>query len=98
MSINDEDRKGLHCKRCGYSWYSRKAIVKICARCKSPYWDIDKIDHTMYKLTDAQIAKLDMVSKQKGVSSSELLDKFITWLEMESLEDINIMAPRKNSI
>ncbi len=26
------------CYRCGYSWFPRRARVRICARCKSPYF------------------------------------------------------------
>lgn len=32
-----------HCYRCGYSWFPRRARVRICARCKSPYFDIPKL-------------------------------------------------------
>ena len=31
-------RTAAHCYRCGYYWYPRKARVRICARCKSPYF------------------------------------------------------------
>ena len=28
------------CERCGYEWQARGNLEpKICARCKSPYWD-----------------------------------------------------------
>jgi hypothetical protein len=32
-----------HCYRCGRYWFPRKARVRICARCKSPYFDIPKL-------------------------------------------------------
>lgn len=32
----------LRCKRCGHSWTPRKAEVRICPNCKSPYWDKQK--------------------------------------------------------
>jgi uncharacterized protein len=32
-----------HCYRCGYSWFPRRARVRICAHCKSPYFDVPKI-------------------------------------------------------
>ena len=33
----------LHCYRCGYTWTPRHVIVRICPRCKSPYFDEPKI-------------------------------------------------------
>jgi len=36
--------KILKCKRCNHEWASRKPDkVKVCPKCKSPYWDTDKI-------------------------------------------------------
>ena len=32
----------LKCQRCGYKWAPRIIEVRICPRCKSPYWDIKK--------------------------------------------------------
>jgi uncharacterized protein len=32
-----------HCYRCGYSWFPRKVHVRLCAHCKSPYFDIPKV-------------------------------------------------------
>lgn len=32
----------LKCLRCGYKWTPRKAEVRICARCKSAYFDTPK--------------------------------------------------------
>lgn len=29
----------LKCKRCGHQWIPRKIEVRICPKCKSPYWD-----------------------------------------------------------
>ncbi len=32
-------REEAHCYRCGYVWTPRRSRVRICARCKSPfYW------------------------------------------------------------
>ena len=36
-------RRAAHCYRCGFYWYPRKAKVRICARCKSPYIDRPKL-------------------------------------------------------
>lgn len=32
------------CKRCGHIWLPRKntVAIKVCPRCKSPYWDKEK--------------------------------------------------------
>jgi len=32
----------LTCKRCGHRWIPRKEEVRICPKCKSPYWDLEK--------------------------------------------------------
>ena len=29
----------IQCQRCSYSWVPRKAEVRVCPRCHSPYWD-----------------------------------------------------------
>jgi len=29
----------LKCERCGYEWIPRKTEIRICPKCKSPYWD-----------------------------------------------------------
>ena len=33
----------LRCYRCGASWTPRRPVVRLCPRCKSPYWDEPKI-------------------------------------------------------
>lgn len=34
------DTRILECMRCGHSWVTyREKNPKVCARCKSPYWD-----------------------------------------------------------
>ncbi len=31
------------CGRCGYKWELKRGIVpKLCARCKSPYWNAER--------------------------------------------------------
>jgi predicted Zn-ribbon and HTH transcriptional regulator len=37
LSVNE-----LKCKRCGHLWVNRTREVRICPRCKSPYWDREK--------------------------------------------------------
>ena len=32
----------IECKRCSYRWIPRKMDIRICPKCKSPYWDKDK--------------------------------------------------------
>ena len=29
----------LRCERCGHKWIPRKEEVRICPKCKSPYWN-----------------------------------------------------------
>lgn len=29
----------LRCKRCDHRWVPRKKEIRICPKCKSPYWD-----------------------------------------------------------
>jgi len=33
---------GLDCKRCGHKWLPRQKEIRICPKCKSPYWDKEK--------------------------------------------------------
>jgi predicted nucleotidyltransferase len=32
-----------HCYRCGFSWFPRWNPTRMCARCKSPYFDTPKL-------------------------------------------------------
>lgn len=36
--------EGLECLRCGHKWRPRKSTIRICPKCKSPYWDRPKRD------------------------------------------------------
>ena len=38
-SHNVQFNGGIQCKRCGHSWYPKGPEVRICPKCKSPYWD-----------------------------------------------------------
>ena len=31
--------EAYHCNRCGHSWYPKQPEIRICPKCKSPYWD-----------------------------------------------------------
>lgn len=33
------------CKRCGYEWKPRQTDVRMCPKCKSPWFDKVKDDH-----------------------------------------------------
>jgi uncharacterized protein len=33
----------VHCYRCGNTWTPRGPIVRICPRCKSPYFDVPRL-------------------------------------------------------
>lgn len=37
-----------HCYRCGYVWTPRSRRVRICSRCKSPYFWLPKIRLSVY--------------------------------------------------
>jgi len=32
----------LECLRCGHKWVPRKIDVRLCPKCKTPYWDLTK--------------------------------------------------------
>jgi Zn finger protein HypA/HybF involved in hydrogenase expression len=34
----------LKCMRCEHQWVPRQIDVRICPKCKSPYWDRKKED------------------------------------------------------
>lgn len=31
------------CGRCNQTWNPRKAEIKVCPKCKSPYWDKPRV-------------------------------------------------------
>ena len=37
--MREVDLPVLHCYRCGNTWTPRAPVVRICPRCKSPYWE-----------------------------------------------------------
>lgn len=41
--MRELDIPELHCFRCGNTWTPRIRVVRICPRCKSPYWDEPRI-------------------------------------------------------
>lgn len=34
--------QGFRCERCGHEWIPRKNKIRVCPKCKSPYWDVKK--------------------------------------------------------
>lgn len=30
------------CKRCEHQWVPTQEVIRVCPKCKSPYWDKDK--------------------------------------------------------
>lgn len=32
----------VQCLRCGHTWIPRKRDIKVCPKCKSPYWNEPK--------------------------------------------------------
>lgn len=37
------------CVRCGHEWQPKKATVRVCPKCKSPYFDIERIENAKEK-------------------------------------------------
>ena len=33
----------LECKRCGHTWLPHVEDVRMCPKCRSPYWDRERI-------------------------------------------------------
>ncbi len=38
-----KNKNKKHCKRCEYNWPSKKDNPVQCPRCKSPYWNRDRL-------------------------------------------------------
>jgi len=34
--------KKLKCERCGHQWVPTQPEIRICPKCKSPYWDVPR--------------------------------------------------------
>lgn len=34
----------LECRRCGYTWTPRVPDVRQCPRCKSPKWEVARVE------------------------------------------------------
>ena len=34
--------KKLKCMRCGHEWVPRTSDVRLCPKCKTPFWDVEK--------------------------------------------------------
>lgn len=56
-------KSARECLRCGYKWTSRKKIVKVCARCRNPYWNIPRKTKPMIKSIADRIAELNKALK-----------------------------------
>lgn len=39
----------LNCKRCGHNWFPKQEEVRICPKCKSAYFDVEKKKGGRYK-------------------------------------------------
>ncbi len=35
-------KKRVQCKKCNHQWIPRKLDVRVCPKCKSAWWDIEK--------------------------------------------------------
>jgi len=46
------NHKTVNCERCGHLWFPRKDTVKVCPKCKSPYFDIPRKEDKKVVLPD----------------------------------------------
>ena len=42
MSMKEIKVLKFNCKRCGHNWVPRQTEIRICPKCKSPYWDRER--------------------------------------------------------
>lgn len=49
---NGLHERGITCRKCGHKWIPRQSTVRICARCKSPYWDTPRTRRGAFKEQD----------------------------------------------
>ena len=64
----------LKCERCGNVWIPRVADVRVCSKCKSPYWDTPKkksIRQIAHEKREAKIAH----EKREAKKLEELMDE-----------------------
>ena len=40
----------INCQRCEHEWVPRKSEIKVCPKCKSPYWNIPRITKKIIKV------------------------------------------------
>lgn len=61
----------LKCERCGNVWIPRVSNVRVCSKCKSPYWDVPKkksIRQIAHEKREAK--KLDKLMDEKETTGS----------------------------
>jgi len=34
--------KKLKCEKCGHEWIPRTSDVRLCPKCKTPFWDVKR--------------------------------------------------------
>lgn len=67
----EEERKEVICLRCGYTWIPYVKSPKLCAKCKSPLWNKERVRNikterrAKYRPRSSQIFS-DSTSLQKG--------------------------------
>lgn len=42
----------MNCKRCGHIWHPKKTEIRICPKCKSPYFDRERKGKTSRSIAD----------------------------------------------
>lgn len=40
----------LKCKKCEHEWIPRKTDVRLCAKCKTAYWEMDRKNDSSKKM------------------------------------------------
>ena len=60
----------LKCLRCNHKWIPKKTEVRICPKCKSPYWDKPRTLITNKKGKPAAANKADMGVVKEAVKKT----------------------------
>ena len=59
----------LKCQRCGHEWYpNSQAQPKVCPKCKSPYWNVQRGKETPLTVSGVRqaITERDVIDRREG--------------------------------
>lgn len=79
---------GYRCRRCNYEWASRrgrKAPLKICPKCRSPYWDRPRRLDEHPVLTIWPVKELDGARVDYKLLREGQVTKFCGWMSAVDL-------------